>query len=170
MYVLNWNSRFVPKVTNKMASNEPAENSSKSPILNEVDTTVPEKKENKEESPVTPLVNENNELNNAANMEEKGPISKQDNATEEKKDIDDTVDENKHDLRSSVADKYEQEDDNKKDQAQNVKEETEKKETGSMTPPPPSQATDNTKDSNSEDSKNLVKVAAASKRKRKSQR
>lgn len=136
-----------------MASNEPAENSSKSPILNEVDTTVPELKENKEESPVTPLVNENNELNNAANMEEKmeekGPISKQDNATEEKKDIDDTVDENKHDLRSSVADKYEQEDDNKKDQAQNVKEETEKKETENMTPPPPSQAMDNTKDSNS---------------------
>ncbi|XP_032665261.1 protein kinase C-binding protein 1 isoform X2 [Odontomachus brunneus] len=162
---------FLHKVTNKMASNEPAEDSMKSSVtdISESVTDVSELKIDQTKSPITPSINEDNELNNveAVKVEDKkDPILEQNNTTEEKKDTVNIEDKNKHNLRSLVTDKNEQ-DDKKENQEQDVKEEIKQQETENIAMSPHPQDV-NTKDLNNED-KDLVKDGGPLKRKRKSQ-
>ncbi|EFN86551.1 hypothetical protein EAI_04389 [Harpegnathos saltator] len=168
-----------------MASNEPAENSLKSPTTDNTDATVSELKTVERDSPVTPPVNEDNKPNNVAIVEEKkDSITEQDIATEEKKDTDNIEDQNKHKLRSLETDENEQdekknqdedknqdrnkiEQDENEEQKPDVEKEMEKQESGSMAT---SLDTGDKKESNDEGNKDLTRGGTALKRKRKSQR
>lgn len=162
-----------------MASSGQAEDPTKSPTTNKEDITLSKSKTDEKESPIAPLVNENSRLNSADVKMKNDSMSEQNDTTEdrkdadireEKKDTDNVENQNKHDLRSPVIDKNEQDDDEKDQEQDKTKEEIEKQEAENMSTSPHPQGAKDTKNSNQDGKESSVKTAAALKRKRKSQR